>query len=388
MRNLFVLAVLGSALVAVFGCETEGSGVVISDQYAMAGDYDDSLVSLAQQMTAHIESQDIEIRATYFIPEDFGATNAMLNAEENWVQPTYTFIPEEIPAYDGSPDASAVSINGVIMTKMKSKESIDGAFGIENESAQGICADVQQQIYDTVYSSILTKAQRAKYKSAGKSLSIIPDDDVPPLSDDTNPALTGGIWETADPASGITSEGRSYFFEPKSAWVDASNPDVPPEMQEGILGIRYCTLLSHQAILSWMISKSFEDDPVLITPGTDNGVCDGPASWVSNAGSCFFFFGVANSTYYCADFTGAAYTPASAEAKCGQSIYDSDVTTYSVKPCDERTAEIEAVIPDGGVGLGGACIVKCKTADELVWNIYQDDVENRCTAPYTLILLD
>jgi hypothetical protein len=262
------------------------------------------------------------------------------------------------------------------MTKMKSKESIDAAFDIENNLAQGICADVQQHIYDTVYSSVLTKAQRIKYESAGKSLSIIPDDDLPPLSDDTNPALTGGIWETADPASGITSEGN------------ASNPDVPPGMQEGILGIRYCTLLSHQAILTWMITKSFEDDPVLITPGMGSVVCDGPASWESNGGSCFFYFGAANGTYYCADFTGTAYTPASAEAKCGQSIYLSDVTTYSDKPCDERTDEIGAVIPDGGVGLGGACIVKCKTADELVWNIYQDDVESRCTAPYTLIVLD
>jgi hypothetical protein len=171
-----------------------------------------------------------------------------------------------------------------------------------------------------------------------------------------------------------------------SVWVDASNPDVPPDMQEGLLGVRYCTLLSHQAILNWMLAESFEDEPVLITPkeGSD-GACDEPSSWEPGGGSCFFFFGVANSSYFCADFTGVFFGPAEGAEKCGQSIYISDVTAYSEEPCSERTAELEAKIPDY-VGLGGACVIKCQEDDEVIWNIYQADIESRCQAPYTLVV--
>ena len=75
------------------------------------------------------------------------------------------------------PNAPA-SINGVVLAKFKSKDSVDDAFGFCNKMPQGICADVQQEVYDTVLNNVLSKDERDKYLSQGKQLSFIPDDDL------------------------------------------------------------------------------------------------------------------------------------------------------------------------------------------------------------------
>ena len=69
------------------------------------------------------------------------------------------------------PNAPA-SINGVILAKFKSKDSVDAAFDFGNHQSQGICADVQEDIYDTVFHDVLTREQRSKYRSEGKKLTL------------------------------------------------------------------------------------------------------------------------------------------------------------------------------------------------------------------------
>ena len=150
---------------------------------------------------------------------------------------------------------------------------------------QGTCADVQQDVYDTVLNSILTPGQRNKYEAEGKSLSFIQDDDLPPLDDSTNPVNRGSSWLDVDPAKKVTREGDNYYYEPISLYVEHDDPTYEEDKYRGV---RYCKLLSHQAILSWMLEKSFEDDPVLITPTIPE--CDQPSSLETEVGSCLFYF--------------------------------------------------------------------------------------------------
>ena len=157
--------------------------------------------------------------------------------------------------------------------------------------------DVQQEVYDTVLNSILTKEQRDKYLSQGKQLSFIPDDDHPPLSTTTNPVNNGSAWLDVDPATKVTHEGSNYFYEPLSLYVQLDDPNISDERFKGV---RYCKLLSHQAILSWMREKSFEDNPILITPS--KSVCDGPSSLDSGNGSCLFYSEQYGNNYFCADY--------------------------------------------------------------------------------------
>ncbi len=386
MRNLFVLVVLVSGLIFLPCCEEEGSGVTISAQYAAAGDYDDGLVALGQAMTAQIESENVVARAAYFPPDDFGSSHAGLNAAENWVEATYTFIPEDIDAFEGPADAANVTINGTIMTKMKTKESVEEAFGIEIDLPQGICADVQKHIYDTVYNDILTSDQRSRYESEGKSLRFIEDNAEPPLTNDTNPMQVGSAWKAVDPSTQFTNDGDDYFYEPMSCWVDRSDPDVTDDMEGFLVGVRYCTWLSHQAILNWMLDESFEDAPALLTPWETEGACTEPSSFDSEVGSCIFHFTIVD-TYYCADFTGPSFTVADAQERCASSFYNQAeyVAKYSSDPCSARTAELASEIP-GYVEFGGVCVINCQADDEFLWNIYQDNPADRCTSPYTFIL--
>ena len=85
----------------------------------------------------------------------------------------------------------------------------------------------------------------------------------PPLSTTTNPVNNGSAWLDVDPATKVTRDGNQYYYEPWSLYVTLDDPAISDER---LKGVRYCKLLSHQAILSWMLEKSFEENPVLITP--------------------------------------------------------------------------------------------------------------------------
>ncbi len=338
--------------------------------YDLAAAYDDCQVWNAQKIMAHIESEDIDIRAHELTEANLGAAKATLNAEENWIEVQYTFLPEDMTAYPDSPD----SINGIIMAKMKTKESIDTAFGFSNGLEQGLCSDAQQRVYDTVLSSILTEEQRAKYESSEKQLAVLPDGE---------PEIIGGQWYGADPGKQITNEGDTYYYQPKSLLVVSDDPNLPDDVEEGLVGVVYCKFLTHQAVLSWMLTKSFEDNPVLIAQKTTSG-CDQPSSFESRAGSCFFYFSMAQA-YYCSDYTGTTFDDVeAAKAKCDRRT-SSDLleTTYSDKPCSERTDELEANIP-GYIGFNGACVVHCKEEGEFIWNIYEEDPASKCEG-YDLI---
>jgi len=337
--------------------------------YELAGAYDDCLVWNAQKTLTHTESKDIDIRATNKPLLEFSGSYATLNAEENWIQPFYTISPENMSASSNAP----ASINGVVLAKFKSKDSVDDAFGFCNRMPQGICAEVQQEVYDTVLNNILSNDERDKYLSQGKQLSFIPDDDLPPLSTTTNPVNNGSAWLDIDPATKVThdDDGNQYYYEPWSLYVTRDDPAISDEK---LRGVRYCKLLSHQAILSWMLEKSFEESPVLITPTKLE--CDGPSSLDSGNGSCLFYSELYGQNYFCADFTGPDFTPEKAKQKCEtNAAYLNEI--YSTSPCSARTEEIAAYIP-GYQGLTGICVVHCKESNEFILNIYNDDPETRC----------
>jgi hypothetical protein len=341
--------------------------------YELAADFDDCLALNAQIMTAHIEDEDIEIRAEGFTDLGVFESNfADINADGNWVKPIYIFFPEDMSAYPDAPD----TINGAFILKMKSKEKIDADFGLTNSESQGLCVDVQQVVYENVLNNVLTMEQRSRYLSEGKSLSFIPDDDQPPFNVATNPVSIGGFWVSDDPASRITHEDDNYFFEPYSLFIEYGDPEFE-NYDEKLKGVRYCKMLSHQAILSWMLEKSFEDDPALLAP-TEG--CDRPSSLEARGGSCILYFGPAES-YYCSDYTGSFFDFETGRAKCDDRRDSNEGKldpSYSELPCSERTAEIEASIP-GYMGLTGACIIHCKEDNEFIWNVYTENPASSCT---------
>ena len=108
-----------------FTCEVDTT----KTGYDLAGELDDCLVWNAQKKTAHIEEEDIDIRATELPALEFGSSYADINAEENWIKPTYTIAMEDMSAYPDAPE----SINGIILAKFKSKEKIDSDFGFIND---------------------------------------------------------------------------------------------------------------------------------------------------------------------------------------------------------------------------------------------------------------
>lgn len=331
--------------------------------YELAADFDDCLGLNAQIITAHVDSEDIEIRAEGFTEFGVFESNfAEINAEEKWIKPIHIFSEEDMSSYPDAPD----TINGAFVNKMIAKDKVEAYFDLTIDESQGLCVDVQQVVYDNVLNNILTEEQKTKYLSEGKSLSFIPD---------TNPVSNGGVWVGKDPASLITHEGDDYFFEPYSLYIKYSDPVDIPEL---LKGVRYCKLLSHQVILSWMLEKSFEDDPVLLTPSAD--VCDRPSSVEARGGSCLFYFSQAEN-YYCSDYTGTFFDSETGAAKCedrrdtSAGVLD---PSYSTLPCCERTTEIEASIP-GYKGLTGHCIIHCKEENEFIWNIYTDNPADACT---------
>lgn len=378
MKNFLLPLYLLGVLVFFTQCNVTGPSYICDldtsqTGYELAADFDECLALNAQIMTAHIEDEGIEIRAKGFTDNGaFESNFADINAEENWVQPIYIFFSEDMTAYPGAPD----SINGAFILKMKSKEKIDADFGLTNDVEQGLCADVQQVVYENVLYNVLTTEQRDRYLSEGKSLSFIPDDDKPPLTAATNPVSIGGIWVSDDPASRITREGDDYSFEPFSVYIEYSDPEFE-NIGEKLRGVRYCKLLSHQAILSWMLEKSFEDDPVLLT---QSDVCDQPSSLEARGGSCILYFSPSES-YYCSDYTGPFFNFETGAAKCDDR-WDTSVgvldPSYSELSCSERTAELEASIP-GYMGLTGACIIHCKEDNEFIWNVYTENPASSCT---------
>jgi hypothetical protein len=126
-----------------------------------------------------------------------------------------------------------------------------------------------------------------------------------------------------------------------------------------------------------MLEKSFEGDPVLLTPSAD--VCDQPSSLEARGGSCIFYFSQAGN-YYCSDYTGSFFNFETGAAKCEDrgdtsgGVFD---PSYSTLPCSERTAEIEASIP-GYVELTGHCVIHCQEENEFIWNIYTSNPADAC----------
>jgi hypothetical protein len=124
-----------------------------------------------------------------------------------------------------------------------------------------------------------------------------------------------------------------------------------------------------------MLTKSFEADPVLITPTIPE--CTGPKSLETTTGGCLFYFDFAK-TYYCSDYTGSSFDAESAEAKCNTRPTGMGLSpTYKPVPCSERTDELEATIP-GYQGLTGLCVIHCQTDEEFIWNIYTENPEDSC----------
>jgi len=284
--------------------------------YELAADFDDCLGLNAQIITAHVGSEDIEIRAEGFTEFGIFESNfAEINAEGKWVKPIHIFFEEDMSSYPDAPD----TINGAFVNKMIAKDKIEASF--------------------------------------------LPDSDDDPA-----------LWVGKDPASLITHEGDDYFFEPYSLYIEYSDPD----QIELLKGVKYCKLLSHQTILSWMVAKSFEDDPVLLTPAAD--VCDQPTSLEARGGSCIFYFSQATN-YYCSDYTGPFFDFVTGAEKCEDRLDTSGSVldpSYSTSPCSERTGEIEASIP-GYVGLTGLCVIHCKEENEFIWNIYTENPASACT---------
>ena len=364
-KFIFVLCLLGT-LPFITQCNQKGPTYKCDldktkKSYELAAGYDDCLALNAQIMTTHIESKDIEIRATEFTEFGVFESNfADINANENWIKPIYIFFPQDMKGYTDAP----ATINGAAVIKMIAKDKIDDYFGITNDAPQGLCADVQQVIYDNVLNNILTKEQRDRYLSEGKSLSFIPDADA-----------HNAEWVGKDPASLITHDGDKYFFELYSLYI--SYYDQTANVTELLRGVKYCKLLSHQAILSWMLEKSFEADPVLLTPAAD--VCDGPSSLEARGGSCIFYFSPANG-YYCEDHTGPFFNMDTGKQKCDDRAKTSAGILdpiFSPLPCKERTAELDKLIP-GYMGLTGICVVHCKQENEFIWNIYTENPASLC----------
>jgi hypothetical protein len=336
-------------------------------------------------MTTHIEDTGIEVRATEVPKVQFGGSYAGIgiDAEENWVQPYYTFVPEDMSAYTNAPS----EINGIIMTKMKSKDGIEDKFGIELEGTQGICADVQEEIYASTY-ALLSPIEKYVYNNWGKPLSFIPDDN-PGNTPDSNPVLQSAGWLPVDPAINITSAGNNYYYEPLALYVPFDEPLAGDD--ERYKGVYYCKLLSHQAVLSWFLSKSLEADPVLITPSAIE--CTDPRYRTETTyGSCLFWFSQGDH-FYCSDYIGPDFIPEGAsEAKCASRSAEA---VYSSETCSTRDAngEIEAYITatpryyqdrvpptprDGTLitydGLGASCDIHCLEGDEFLWNLYEPNV--------------
>jgi len=343
-------------------------------KYTAAGGFDDRIIKQAQIMTTHIENTGIEVRSIFVTPLVFGGSYAGINADENWVQPYFTFIPEDMSAYTNSPP----EINGIIMTKMKSKDIIEDKFDIILDGEQGTCADVQEEIYSSTF-SLLSSSERYIYGSWGKQLSFI-QDDRPGDDPGDNPVYQSAGWLPIDPATMITSEGDNYFYEPLSLYVTIDNPIFQDGGgDERYQGVRYCKLLSHQAILSWFLVKSYEDNPVLITESTEE--CTDPRLRTDNSvGSCIFYFGFAETTF-CSDYIGYDFTPESASEKCSErpNLLDGREPIYSADACSERIEEIEAAVGSDYVGRTGFCDVYCLAGNEFLWNVYQEDPEASCT---------
>ena len=341
------------------------------DPYEAAGLLDNKTIEMAQKMTAHIEGTDIEVRSTKVNQLVFGGSYADINVEENWVQTYFTIIPESMFIES---DNTTVEINGSILAKMKSKDIIDAEFDITDNETQGTCADVQEEIYAAVL-DLLTAEEKAKYLSEGKQLSFI-QDDHPGDNPGDNPVTIGTGWLDVDPAIMITLVDDNYFYEPLGLYVTMDNPIFQGGGgDERYRGVRYCKLLSHQVILSWLLIKSFEDNPVLITES--DIVCTDPSSRITTLGSCLFKFPLAG-YYYCSDYTGSDFTAATAEEKCqNRPTIPGLPPTYSLDPCSERTAEIEAVIP-GYQGFQALCAVHCNEGNEFIWNVYEENPEAAC----------
>ncbi|MFC1591820.1 hypothetical protein ACFL43_04795, partial [Thermodesulfobacteriota bacterium] len=327
--------------------------------YDLAKEFDECLNLNAQTMTAHVDSLDITVRDTQYTEYGVFESNfAEINAQRKFVKPICIFFEEDMSAYPNAPD----TIYGLFTNKMIAKDKIESYFDVTIDEPQGLCVDVQDFVYDNVYNSVLTDEQRAKYDAEGKSLSFIPDGDYDPA-----------LWVGVDPSTLVTNEGNDYYFEPYSMYIPLNDPRELPEL---LKGVKYCKLLSHQAILSWMLEKSFEDDPVLLSPSEE---CLQPSSLEARGGSCIMYFSQARS-YYCSDYTGPYFTPETGAEKCADREDTSGGVldpSYSELSCSERTEEIEASIP-GYMGLTGHCIIHCNEENEFIWNIYTDNPTNAC----------
>ena len=348
-----------------------------NDAYALAGQDDRCAGVYAQTSPARIQREDIDVRMTHLAPGEFYSARARLDVAGRWVQGYYTLFPEKLSGADGAPD----EIGGVIGLKLKTRESIDKAFGLESDGTHGICADVQQAIHDNVLNAILDPDERARYLAQGKKLTFEPDDDVPPLTRMTNPVGIGGVWLNTDPGARVADLGESVIYSPPAFYLESDDPNAPEGVGAGSMGVMYCKLLSHQIILHWMRVRSLEGgaEP-LVAPAKQ--ACVAPQSFAAPHGSCLFYFQYAE-TYYCADYTGYGFDAKSAEEKCtSREPHEFMTPTYSAKPCDQRLGEIAEKVP-GYEGFQGLCIIHCNEEDEFLWNIYQKDPEPRCASyPY------
>ncbi len=255
----------------------------------------------------------------------------------------------ELPAPD--------TLSETIYCKMPSQARVADILGRTPDAETGTCQEANQAAFTWAWAQ-LSDEEQLEFRARGHSVEFLQDQVV----------TRGGDWLPLAPHFTPVDSGAFGLAAPS-----LQTEYVPGGASDTLDGVHYCTLVSPEQALYWLLHRGLKEDPGKCVP---EEACLEPD--VEPEGSCVFYFG-ATFTHMCEEYRGPYWDQALSEEKCA-----SREGAYSTARCFERAEEIAILDSDDG-GFIGTCDIACGQ-EERIWFMFSrppntDPANEACFTP-------
>ncbi len=305
-------------------------------------DYDENLCITAQRML--VNDPAISVRVQRALGNGFHSIQMSIDEAARELVVAMTW---------GAVDVDGEELRTHVACKMVNRERVNDQLGLQLSGPRRACRDINVHSWLLAWQS-LSDDERERYAREGRPVNFAVDAVL----------ASGGEW--------LPAAFEDYVDSSETAMViRAPTVRVPWDVQERDFyqGTQHCKLITLAALRRWMRVDAFDQEAsALSAPATE---CREPSSLTSEVGSCLFYFAPVDG-FFCQDYSGSAWTVASAQAECAKrhaskaalraakNRYEGTGGIYRPRACDQR---------DDAPAISGTCVFHCQAPDETLWHV-------------------
>jgi len=309
-----------------------------------AADYDDVLCVTAQRLLVNAPDMPVRVQRG----QGNGFHTIQMSVDE--VQRELV-----VAMSTATVEAGGESYPASVACKMVNRDRVNDQLGLSLDGPRRSCRDMNEHTFQVAFAA-LSDAERERYLSQGRSLVFANDTVVP----------TGGEWLPALAETYIRPGDDQAYLQ-----VSAPSVQVPWDANERgfFQGTHHCKLISLASLQRWLRQTAFAANAPLYPTGQH--ACLAPSALTSAVGSCVFYFAPA-SAMFCNDYSGSAWTEATAREACGQR----HASREALQAAKNRYGGAGGIFSSLGCAarqdapsIAGTCVFHCNEPDEVLWQV-------------------